>query len=199
MMKNLLITAFFALASIWLIAQTDILPPQLVKPLDEAEKQMPDALLDWHAVSGIGEITYTLEIDEDESFGDPVVFETNFTSVRMENLIFGNSYHWRVKAADNNGESDWTEPFSFSVFEKLSINKPDEGSIDEMPDANLSWKNIVGGKPISGLSHIEVVVDTLNSWNASQSVSEKNLLGVFFTSPENGYVVGESGSIQFYD
>ncbi|MBN2173455.1 MAG: T9SS type A sorting domain-containing protein [Bacteroidales bacterium] len=199
MMKNLLFTAIFTIATLWLAAQTDILPPQLVTPADEAEKQFADALLDWYAVSGIGEITYTMQIDLDENFTDPGVFVTNFTSVRMQNLLFGNTYYWRVKAADSNGESDWSETFSFTVFDRMEFNRPNEGDTGQMPNVKLSWKSTVGGKPLSGLSYIQVQVDTANFWNGvHQNVTDDNLMDVFYTSVENGYVVGENGTILRY-
>jgi len=200
MMKNLLLTALFAFSIGWLAAQTDILPPQLVKPLNEEQNQMPDVVLDWYAVSGIGEIIYTLHLDVDESFSDPVAFETNFTSVQMTNLLFGQVYFWRVKAADDTGESEWSDIFSFRVFDMMSINSPDEGEIDRMPNVKLSWRNTISGKAISGLTHIQVQVDTLNFWNSlSQSVTDENLTDASFTSTENGYVVGEGGTILFFN
>ncbi len=61
-MKNLLLTAIFAIISLSLISQTDIFPPVLDKPANAATNQMPDVQLDWYAVNGIGLISYELQI-----------------------------------------------------------------------------------------------------------------------------------------
>ena len=157
-MKKISFTVLLAFIALSLAAQIKISAPALVNPENEDDNQMPNVLLDWNAVSGIGIITYELQLDEDSSFPDPVLFTTDLTSYEMENLFFGHDYNWRVRATDDNGTGDWSEVFMFTLFEQVTLNKPNDEDDDLMPDAELKWKNKAGTVNITGVAECEYEV-----------------------------------------
>ncbi|MBN1338304.1 MAG: T9SS type A sorting domain-containing protein [Bacteroidales bacterium] len=155
-MKKTIHTLFLAVFTLGLFAQTDILPPALVSPTNGKAHQMPDVNLDWNAVSGVGLVTYQIHVDTNDQFTDPFVFMVNVTSVKMENLLFGTLYYWKVRATDNTGTSDWSEVFSFSTFDEVLLQGPNAGATDQVPNVKLQWKKQASqGVPMSGITYYE--------------------------------------------
>ena len=201
MMKKFLFTTILAIISISLFSQTDILAPVLDKPADEATGQMPDVELDWFPVSGMGVIMYEVNIDFDDQFLNPEIFQTNTTALESQNLLFGQSYYWRVRATDETGTSDWSETYSFTVFNRILLNLPDNGATDQMPDAVLSRKvNLAGGLTYSGFDVMQCQIDTSYGWSSENiDLTENDLNSTFFADEANGWIVGESGTILALD
>ena len=171
-MKKLLLTKILVIVSLFLVAQTDVLPPQLVLPTNGDDDQLPDTELDWYASSGIGEVSYEVSIDTSADFTDPMIYSVDVTSLKTSELLFGTVYYWRVRAIDNVGTSDWSETFSFSTFDQVGLTKPTNGNTTVTPRAQLIWSNKKGPLFISGLSHYDyrLSVDTFNTIYTSGSV-----------------------------
>ena len=155
-MKNLLFVALFTFFSIGLIAQTDILPPELKSPDSAAINQMADVELDWYAVNGIGSVTYTVQIDTNSQFQNPATITIPTSAYITENLNFGEIYFWRVQASDDTGLSDWSDINSFTVMNDIDLNSPSNGSTGAAPDVRLVWKNRQGANVITGITFYEV-------------------------------------------
>lgn len=199
-MKKLLLTKIAVIISVLLFAQSDILPPQLVYPENGKDKQMPDSELDWYASAGIGEVTYLVEVDEDENFTNPVTFNTDISAQKLENLLFGHTYYWRVKAFDSLGESEWSDVFSFQVFRRILPNKPDDGDDEIEPDEVVTWKPSISGTQLSGLSVIQCQLDTSYFWTLdNQAVTSDDLFATYYLDENNAWAVGSGGTIMFND
>ncbi len=201
-MKKLLYTFLITIVSVTLFAQTKVSAPVLVAPEDNAVNQMPDVLLDWNPVSGVGQVSYEAQIADDNSFTNPVVFNVNVSSVSTENLLFGKTYYWRVRATDDVGTSDWSSTFMFTVFNRLDLNNPADGSDGEDPNVKLGWKNKVGGAggtPISGFTYVDCQVDTSYFWGIDQVPVTTDLNSIFFLANDKGYAVGVGGVILHND
>ena len=154
-----LISLFIALfISFGLFAQTDVLPPVLVSPTDGDDDQMLDVMMDWYAVAGIGDITYELQYDTSTAFANPVTVETEFSSANGENLFFGTTYYWRVRAKDDLGTSDWSEVFHFITFAQIVLDDPGDGDDDITPEIDLEWKVKYGGQSITGITFYDYQV-----------------------------------------
>ncbi|MCD4735771.1 MAG: T9SS type A sorting domain-containing protein [Bacteroidales bacterium] len=165
-MKKRIFTFLAIVFAIGLFAQTDIMPPELVAPTDGKENQMPDVTLDWNAVSGIGQVTYEVELDTDDQFPNPQEFITDVSSVTGDQLFFGTVYYWRVNATDNTGTSDWSEVFTFKTFDEVLLNKPNDGATDQMPNVKLEWKKQANmGVIISGIYFYDFEISEDTSFN----------------------------------
>lgn len=160
-MKNIFTSILGLFLVISLFAQQDIVPPELRAPANNAASQMPDVLLDWDAVSGIGTVTYEVQIDLSDAFTDPMVYNTDLSSQNAEMLLFGTVYYWRVRATDQNGTSGWSEVFSFTTFDAVDLYKPNAGATGVAPNAKLQWKKNAGtgaGVKISGIEYFDYEV-----------------------------------------
>ncbi len=155
-MKNLLFLVLFTFLSIGLIAQTDVLPPELKSPDSAAINQMANVELDWYAVNGVGMVTYTVQIDTNDQFQSPDEINVQTSAYQTENLTFGETYFWRVKAEDDTGESGWSSINSFTVMNDIALQYPANESTGIVPDTKLSWSNRKGPNVITGLTYYEV-------------------------------------------
>jgi len=201
MMKKFIFTTILAIISISLFSQTDILAPELDKPADAATGQMPDVELDWYPVSGTGVITYEVNVDVNNQFPDPEMFETTVSAVETEDLLFGQLYFWKVRAINETDTSDWSETYSFTVFKRVLLDEPDNGAVDQMPDAVLSRKqSLSGGLTYSGFDILQCQIDTSYGWSSENiDLTEDDLNSAFFIDEANGWIIGESGTILAYD
>ena len=98
-MKRSLFAIILIFAAFAMMAQDRIDTPELVKPTNADDDQMPDVMLDWNAVASA--LNYQVQLSEDPDFNTIVIDSTtDLTSVRTKNLKFGTEYYWRVKAND---------------------------------------------------------------------------------------------------
>ncbi len=170
-MKNLLFLVLFTFFSIGLIAQTDVLPPELNKPDSAAINQMANVELDWFAVSGIGNVTYTIQIDTDSQFSNPDIHTSPTSAFTTENLMFGEVYFWRVKATDNTGESNWSDIYSFTVMNNVTLNTPANAATGVAPNVNIKWSNKKGSIFITGITDYEIQFGLDSNFTTSEFVA----------------------------
>ena len=136
--------------------------PQPTSPENGYETAFPNAILNWLAVSGIGEITYHVQMATDESFNDLVIdLEAEEISAHFNhNLTFGQQYFWRVNASDDNGTSDWSTVFSFTTFSEVELKDPDDGDDDVDIRPKVKWKDKLNGIVFEGFDGFDVEFDT---------------------------------------
>ncbi|OYT16009.1 MAG: hypothetical protein B7C24_10010, partial [Bacteroidetes bacterium 4572_77] len=103
-------------------ADQKVMVPTPNAPENEMIDVMPNAILDWSAVSGIGEISYHVQLATDVDFTELIIDEDNITISAYYNdyLLFGQEYFWRVKSSDDLNTSDWSVVFSFTTFSEIT-------------------------------------------------------------------------------
>lgn len=199
-MKNLLFITLFTFFSISLIAQSDILPPNLIAPDSGAVNQMVDVNLDWYASSGVGPVMYTVELATNSQFENSVTYTTSVSEFKTTLLKFGEVYYWRVSATDNVETSDWSDVYSFKVFNRILLNEPLNGAVGQMPDVILSRQEDVDGNDYSGFSILQCQIDTSYGLAPENiDLTAEDLNSTFFMDESLGWCVGESGTILVYD
>lgn len=171
-MKKINLLLLFVLLSVFSFAQVDVYSPALKSPENNAENQMPNAVLDWNAVSGSLSINYEAQIDTDSLFSNPVIFDTELSSVENQFLTFNQKYFWRVRAIDGDEISAWSETRAFTVFDIITLYKPNDDKVGLDPMVTLKWKGKAGSNSISGISKYDYQLDTC----------------VDFTNPINGFL-----------
>ncbi len=183
---------FIMLLVVQLTFAQKVTVPQLTSPENEFETGMPNAILNWVAVSGIGEITYHVQLATDASFTDLVVDEdqNKLSAYFNSNLLFGQEYFWRVKAKDDNGASDWSETYSFSIFTEIELSKPNDGKDDIDILAELKWKSRSNGEDIDGVGGFDIQIDTVNTFD-SPYYSMINAEGVVFIKETDYLLFGK--------
>lgn len=196
-MKRILLAALFiSLAGLMsLTAQVRIYTPELSLPVNNAVDQMPDVVLDWNAVTGgnPGIIKYDIQLDTDPAFGSPQTFQTEFlTAVQTSELLFGETYYWRVKATDGNDVSPWSETRSFRVIRRVVLAGPNDASTQ--PDTvRLQWT------AMSGVTEYDYQFDTVYFWKSIGSGVTANLFAVDVVDASNAWIGGANGLVLHYD
>lgn len=169
-MKKLLSTLLFlfVIAIISLSAQNRVYAPTLVEPENGDDDQMPNVILDWNAVAGSGGdiVHYEAQLDVSETFDNPVTFNTELTGVQTEYLLFFQEYFWRVRAIEGSDVSDWSDTFSFTTFETVVLNKPNNNAEEQNPDVQLKCKDRIGSALITGVEHFQFQADTSENFDS---------------------------------
>ncbi|MBU1370002.1 MAG: T9SS type A sorting domain-containing protein [Bacteroidetes bacterium] len=171
-------------------AQLRIYTPTMKAPENGEIGQMPNALLDWDAVTGQGtEILYEVQLAQEEDFSDAVTFpQTNVTALRTSELFFSETYFWRVRATDGIATSEWSEPWSFSIVQTVTITDPANASTQN-PDPLLEWDEI------TGITHYEIQVDTAYSWRLESSGQTEDLTDIYEIDETIAWAVGVNGTL----
>lgn len=142
--------------------------PQPIAPEEGYAYCMPDVILDWNPVAGVGEISYKVQLATDAAFTNLVVNEVGVSpsAYYNMNLQFGQEYFWRIKAEDDLGSSEWSAVSSFTVFSQIIQDKPSDADdgIDLRPD--IKWKDKVDGNLIAGFDGIQVELDTVETFDS---------------------------------
>jgi hypothetical protein len=115
----------------------------LSTPANNAVNQNSDVILTWTAMTGV--IKFVYQVCTDPNFTFPCI--TNFTesnTVTIPSLIFGSTYHWRVKAVHLLDTTNWSEERNFQVINTVLLSSPQNGAsgINTLP--TLSWNPIAG-------------------------------------------------------
>ena len=125
-------------------------------------------ILDWNAVSGSQQ--YQLQVDTSAAFNSPLLFQVvkNYinssgsntdTQHTMENLMFGKTYYWRVRAWITGDTSAWSTPWTFITRNFVTMSSPAAGS------------SVWTGHTVDWLTHIgvgfyDLQVDTSAQFNS---------------------------------
>lgn len=168
-MKKYYIISALLLAGLFSFASTKLYVPTLVSPANAVVGQMPDVLLDWDPVSGTIGLHYEIQVDTSASFLNPILLQTELSSINNSELLFGIKYFWRVRAVDNSGTSEWSITRSFDVVITVSLYKPDNMKIDQMPNVEISWSPIINpssAKAFTGVSFLDYQLDTVVTFNS---------------------------------
>ncbi|RLD56889.1 MAG: hypothetical protein DRI97_06530 [Bacteroidetes bacterium] len=165
-MKKLLSTLLFLFVVAILSAQTDVYPPSLMEPEDAREGLMPDVILNWAAVGGSGgTVEYEVQLDVTDAFTSAHTFDkSQLSGLQMQDLLFGQTYYWRVRAYEGTDVSDWSAVWSFTIFETIVLLKPNNPSAGADVNVELKAKSSIGAGsssiPISGIIVYEFEADT---------------------------------------
>lgn len=128
----------------------------LKNPTTGSTNQNLDVLLKWEKYSDL--VTYDVEIDDDPAFGTPVFLSTSEISINAEQLKFGTEYHWRARALQVGGASEWSEPWTFTTANTITLLTPANGAIDVSLSPPLTWT------PITGILNYEVQLNDNNNF-----------------------------------
>lgn len=106
--------------------------PVLNSPANNSILTDRTPIFNWNEVNAAS--AYDLEMDNSSSFTTPLMTLVNrvATSVSMLSAMPNDTYYWRVRARDNQGEaSDWSDTWSMTI--------------DSQSDIHLEWVTVPGG------------------------------------------------------
>ncbi|MFA3784048.1 glycosyl hydrolase family 18 protein [Melioribacteraceae bacterium 4301-Me] len=87
--------------------------PQLSFPFNGAVIDSDNIIFKWYATDST--TSYNLQVSENENFDSFVINESgiNFTEAKLNNFENNKTYYWRVSSSNINGNSSWSDTWSF--------------------------------------------------------------------------------------
>ena len=125
---------------------TDII--DLSKPNNNAPDQDPNVALTWKIVTGL--TSYEVQLDVTPDFDSPslsdslVPYTETVNNIATANLFFDQTYYWHVRGMHALDTTQWSDTRSFTVLNDLALKKPNNNSVDRMPNEVLRWENVNG-------------------------------------------------------
>lgn len=180
-MKKIFLSLVTLIVATGLAAQPLVYTPTLKSPVNAADKQMPDVTVSWFAISGTLNLQYQLQIDTTTNFNSTQkidVVQTLITGYKTNQLLFGTTYYWRVRAIDGD-TSYWSEVWNFTVLNAVELNTPANNAIDRDANIALVWKTTVNNVTISGVTYFDWQLDTSASFTSSLFQEGTTLATVF--------------------
>lgn len=116
------------------------------RPTNGAENVAPNVEIQWTDLQGASYIEY--QLDTAATFDSPLLSLTSVpnttTKWNADNLYFGYTYNIRMRARHDLDTSAWSEAWTFTVVNTLTLKKPANGSSAIVPDAEFEWTKIDG-------------------------------------------------------
>ncbi len=124
--------------------------------------------LDWYSV--IGSEFYQLQVDTSSNFNSPLFMQVDETYINsssanndtdefVSDLLFGQTYYWRVRAGVSGDTSAWTTISSFTTRDYVTLSGPANGS-NVWTGTNFDWF------AHHGVDFYEIQVDTSVNFNS---------------------------------
>lgn len=186
-MKKLLFLLIGFIVTLSVAAQPEVYTPAPKSPANEATGQMPDVTISWYAVSGSFNLQYRLQVDTTMNFNSPLlvdITQTLITGYQLNELLFNTTYYWRVLAIDGI-TSPWSEIWSFTVFDVVTLSLPSNNSENKNPNEKITWKDKVGSLSISGVNYFEYQLDTSMEFNSPLLIEGVTTGSVFSGTTQN--------------
>lgn len=152
-MKKVLLTLVLLISGLYVFSQASVYPPTLNTPANGTNGLAPNAFLKWNAVPGA--FNYKVVISDDSLFATTYQTHiTNLTAVNASHLFFNTTYYWKVKAYGATDSSAWSDTWSLTSIDVVTLINPVNGSIDHPVRTWFSFT------PITGLDSYQYEVDT---------------------------------------
>ncbi|MEX2565684.1 MAG: LamG-like jellyroll fold domain-containing protein, partial [Cyclobacteriaceae bacterium] len=101
--------------------------PQLTSPATGSTGLSKNLLLEWKDA----ELTnsYQVQLSDNDSFDHPVhnIENVQGTELEVNDMKEGTEYFWRVRALNDNGQSEWSSPMSFKTEDLSDEKNPNSG------------------------------------------------------------------------
>ena len=139
----------------------------LASPNNGAVNQSINPLLDWSTASG--STNYLYQVDVSNTFNSPSLISSNTggttSQVTMNNLLFGTTYYWRVRAASPVDTTQWSATWSFTTYDNVILASPNNGAVNQSINPLLDWSTA------SGSTNYLYQVDVSNTFNSPSLIS----------------------------
>lgn len=132
--------------------------------------------MNWAPHNGID--FYDAQLDTSANFNSPILRQTSNAYVNssdgnsdtqwyQEDLLFGKTYYWRVRARNAVDSSSWNSAWTFSTNDFVNLTTPAQGNLNTSLNPTMNWA------PHNGIETYTLQVDVTNLFN-SQGLLEYN-------------------------
>jgi hypothetical protein len=178
-MKKVL-SVVFVLFTISVFAQEKIYTPTTVAPVDSAISQNVNVMLDWNPVSGVA--YYEIQIDTSNTFSNPVLYTATYSAYNTSVLLFGQYYHWRVRAIDAVGDSsNWSVSKAFETKYRPTLSTPADSA------TGIAVNPLMKTTLLSGVTTYEWEFDSVNTFSSAWYQTGSFITGSTFSTVHNLY------------
>jgi photosystem II stability/assembly factor-like uncharacterized protein len=118
--------------------------PTLDTPVDDATDIALDTLVKWDELTGV--VKYGIQMSTNETFTDPLYFESSIGEYRFQDLVFGTDYFWRVNARHAGGVSEWSAANKFTTINTVTLLLPEDNAVDINLLPHYTWEEIRGAE-----------------------------------------------------
>jgi hypothetical protein len=122
--------------------------PTLVSPANGATINTTTPTLDWDPVTGIGDVTYSVRWDDENTFsgGPPTAGVGNNTDYTIPSGLAAGTWYWQVQAYDDSGGSGWSSYWSFTIPSPPTptLVSPANGATIADTTPTLDWDPVTG-------------------------------------------------------
>jgi photosystem II stability/assembly factor-like uncharacterized protein len=136
--------------------------PTLSTPAQDAQNTAVALNLSWSIVPHT--VTYHVQVSTDSLFSTTVVNDSSILSATTyaENLAYGTTHYWRVRAKNPGGTSGWSSVRRFTTLPPPIPSTPDliapsAGAINISPSTTLIWNRVAH----AAIYRIQVSTDSL--------------------------------------
>ncbi|MBI5359948.1 MAG: hypothetical protein HZA48_05135 [Planctomycetes bacterium] len=130
--------------------------PVQAGPANTADGVELSPVFEWNASSGASPVSYTLQVDTESAFLNPITIDLgglyvtayNTTAVLNENTL----YYWRVQASNDFGDSAWSATWTFTTGIKPGVpalSLPVSGVTGVDMPVVLEWNTVSGSSGIT--------------------------------------------------
>ncbi len=152
----------------------------LVSPINNANLQYPNALLDWDFITGI--TNYDYQIDTTSAFNSSIFVSGSIAAgtsqINSSNLRFGTKYYWRVRARHAVDTTNWSQVFNFTVIDQPLLISPSNGATGVSTNPTIDWDFITGTTNYQYQWDVTPNFTTAQTQTISSSTSQANLVGL---------------------
>ncbi|MDD3875273.1 MAG: T9SS type A sorting domain-containing protein, partial [Bacteroidales bacterium] len=100
------------------------------------------------------------------------------TRYYMQDLYFGKTYYWRVRARNANDTTDWSTPWTFNTNDYVTLTSPTNALLNvSVSGTNLDWN------AHTGVAYYQLQIDTTNLFNS-----------LYLTTLDKPYISSSSGN-----
>ena len=131
----------------FIIGFTSLNSPGFLSPVDNSVGLEIAPNLQWYAINST-EI-FNLQLSADKDFTEIVLDTNSLTTnhLQLSGLKNNSVYYWRVKAINQNCQSDWSDIVSFKTIVGTPVLTYPENLTKEMPsEGKLKWTFVDGGE-----------------------------------------------------
>lgn len=122
--------------------------PTLVSPANTAADVPTTVTVQWNSVQGAA--SYRLQVSTLSTFTSTVYDDSTLTrnSQQIGPLATNTTYHWRVRASNTSGTSNWSSVWSFTTVPSApaapTLSSPSNGATNQPTTLTLSWESSAG-------------------------------------------------------
>jgi hypothetical protein len=126
--------------------------PEPDAPSNSASDQGLEIVFEWDEYEGV--TRYYIELSSEENFVTSLNYPSDSNSIKINNLLFNQEYFWRVRAEHSEDISDWSDAFSFTTINNISLLTPSNNETGVPKCPNYTWEEVLGS------TSYQIMIDT---------------------------------------